>query len=99
MIKVKVSKDIISITGHANYAEYGKDIVCASVSSVVMTSIEGISIINESALDVNQAKDNLIIKINLHDDIIDKLIINMYNCLKEIEKQYPKNIKITNREE
>ena len=63
MIKVKVSKDIISITGHANYAEYGKDIVCASVSSVVMTSIEGISIINESALDVNQAKDNLIIKI------------------------------------
>lgn len=99
MIKVKVSKDIISITGHANYAEYGKDIVCASVSSVVMTSIEGISIINESALDVNQAKDNLIIKINLHDDIIDKLITNMYNCLKKIEKQYPKNIKITNREE
>ena len=32
-------------------------------------------------------------------DIIDKLITNMYNCLKEIEKQYPKNIKITNREE
>lgn len=99
MIKVKVSKDIISITGHANYAEYGKDIVCASVSSVVMTSIEGISIINESALDANQVKDNLIIKINLHDDIIDKLITNMFNCLKEIEKQYPKNIKITNREE
>ena len=99
MIKVKVSKDIISITGHANYAEYGKDIVCASVSSVVMTSIEGISIINESALDVNQVKDNLIIKINLHDDIIDKLIENMLNCLNEIANQYPKNVKIINREE
>ena len=43
MIKVKVEKDNISIIGHANYDEYGKDIVCASVSSVVMTSVEGIA--------------------------------------------------------
>ena len=41
MIKVKVEKDKITITGHANYAEYGSDIVCASVSATIMTSIEG----------------------------------------------------------
>ena len=28
-----------------------------------------------------------------------KLINNMLNCLKEIEKQYPKNIQINDREE
>ena len=32
MIKVKVEKDSISIIGHANYSDFGKDIVCASVS-------------------------------------------------------------------
>lgn len=99
MIKIKVSKDTISITGHANYADYGKDIVCASVSSIVITSTEGIAKFNKSAIDVKEEKKELTIKINTHDDITDKLIKNMLNCLKEIEKQYPKNIKITYREE
>ena len=34
MIKVKLSEDKIEITGHANYDEYGKDIVCSGVSSI-----------------------------------------------------------------
>ena len=43
MIKIEVKKKNISIVGHANYDEYGKDIVCAAVSSVVITSIEAIA--------------------------------------------------------
>ena len=45
------------------------------------------------------SSDKIDIIINTHDDITDKLIDNMLTCLKEIEKQYPKNIKITNKEE
>ena len=57
MIKVKVEKDKITITGHANYADYGSDIVCAAVSATVMTSIEGISIIDNEVIDIKQEKD------------------------------------------
>ncbi len=94
MIKVKVSKESISILGHANYDDYGKDIVCAAVSSIVMCSVEGISLIDESAVDINQNQDELVIIVSKHDDITNKLITNMLNCLKELEKKYPQNIKI-----
>lgn len=99
MIKVKVEKDKITITGHANYADYGSDIVCAAVSATVMTSIEGISIIDNEVIDIKQEKDKLDIIIHKHVDITDKLIENMLNCLNEIANQYPKNVKIINREE
>lgn len=99
MIKVKVKLDKISISGHANYDDYGKDIVCAAVSSVIITSVEGISSIDADTLTVNNSQNNIDIIINKHDTITDKLITNMLNCLKEIASKYPQNIQITNREE
>ena len=32
MIKVNIKNKIITMTGHAEYDDYGKDIVCASAS-------------------------------------------------------------------
>ena len=46
MIKVLRSKKNISITGHAMYDDFGKDIVCSAVSSIVITSLNGILSIN-----------------------------------------------------
>ena len=99
MIKIEVQKDNISIHGHAMYDDYGKDIVCAAVSSVITTSVESIASFDEKAIDVENNKDNLIIVIKKHDMITDKLINTMINLLKELESKYPKNIKITNKEE
>ena len=39
MIAVSVRKDGIEISGHANYAEAGKDIVCAGVTALTQTLI------------------------------------------------------------
>ena len=99
MIKIEVTKKNILILGHANYDEYGKDIVCAAASSVVITSIEAISSFDEHAIDVKQDNDKLDIIINNYDNVTNKLITNMLNCLIELEKKYPKNIKIINKEE
>ena len=99
MIKVKVTDKVISIHGHADYDDYGKDIVCASVSSIVMCSVEAMALFNKDSVDVDEADGKLDIVINYRDDNIDKLINNMINCLSEIEKKYPKNVKIINREE
>ena len=35
MIAVSVRKDGVAVSGHANYAEVGKDIVCAGVTALV----------------------------------------------------------------
>ena len=99
MIKVKVEKKNISILGHANYADYGKDIICASASSIVICSIEAIANFNINAIDVKQSENKTEIFINSEDDITKKLVNNMLNCLKELEKKYPKNIEIINKEE
>lgn len=39
MIAVCVRKDEIGISGHANYAEVGKDIVCSGVTTLTQTLI------------------------------------------------------------
>ena len=39
MIKVIKENNMIMISGHANHNEYGKDIVCASVSSIIYTTL------------------------------------------------------------
>ena len=99
MIKVEVKKDNISILGHAMYDDYGKDIVCAAVSGIVITTVESIASIDETSIDINEMPNKLEIIINKHDNITDKLITTMINLLKELEKKYPKNIKIINKEE
>lgn len=52
MIKVYISQkegDIsIDVVGHAEYDEYGKDIVCAGVSAIVQTAILGLEAIAQS---------------------------------------------------
>ena len=99
MIKIKVGKKNISILGHADFDDYGKDIVCAAVSSITLCSVEAIASFDINAVDIKQSKDKLDIIINKEDNITQKLITNMLNCLKELEKKYPKNIEIIDKEE
>ena len=94
MISIKRDSKKIVISGHALYDEYGKDIVCASVSSVAICSVNAIISINENAIKYEQREGELIININSNDDITNKLLDNMFRCFKELEKQYPKNVKI-----
>lgn len=94
MIKVNVKNDSISITGHAKYADYGKDIVCASVSSLVISTINAILKFNEKAISYEEEADKLVINILKKDEITIKLIGNMLDMLKELSVQYPKNVKV-----
>lgn len=97
MIKVKINDNKIEITGHANYDDYGKDIVCASVSSIVITTINAIMSINENSICYQDNSKKLIIEKLKDDDITNKLISNMIDLLCELEKEYSDNIKIIRR--
>ena len=94
MIKVLRSKKNISITGHAMYDDFGKDIVCSAVSSIVITSLNGTLSINPSALIYNNSKDGLEIEIKSFDDITLKVIDNMMELLIKLSNDYPNNIQV-----
>ena len=103
MIRIKVLKknnniEKITFRGHANYAEYGKDIVCAAASATVLTTINGILSLDSSTIDVIQKDNNIDISIIKHNNISDKLLSNMLNSLKNIRSNYPKNIEIIEEE-
>lgn len=96
MIKINLKYDndlieSISITGHAGYDIYGKDIVCASVSSIVITSVNAIVRLSSDSINYDDS-NGLSIDILSHNDVTDTLIDNMVSLLKDLEKQYKKNI-------
>ena len=94
MIKVKVSKNQITIKGHANYAEYGQDIVCAAVSSIVTTSINACLSLDGSSIKYEDNEGLVIINVLNDSETTIKLIDNMINMLTELAEQYKKNITI-----
>ena len=94
MIKVNKNGNVIKITGHSGYDNAGKDIVCASVSSIIYTTVNGLLNINPKSILFSDNDEYMEIKIVLKDNIINALIENMMTMLKEIEKRYPKNIKV-----
>ena len=94
MIKVHVNKNKIIITGHAMYDDYGKDIVCAAVSSIVITSINACLKLEENSLIYKEKKDVLTIDIVSDNKNILLILENMITMLEELAETYKKNIKI-----
>ncbi len=98
MIQITVKKDNekinqIILKGHAKYDEYGKDIVCAGVSSILTTTVNAILSFDEKSLKIEDEKE-FILTILKWDKITSKLIQNMLNLYLELQQTYPKNIMI-----
>lgn len=99
MIQVKVVKEKsnykkVSILGHAMYDEYGKDIVCSAVSSIVTTTVNGLLSLNRESITYMVSKKGMNITVNFTDRTTQILIRNMINLLKELEKNYRENIEV-----
>lgn len=94
MIKINISKDEITIKGHSGYSVEGSDIVCASVSSICITTVNALLSIDEDCIEYIENDGFLNIKIKKHTEVIDKLIDNMINLLTELQENYKKYIEI-----
>ena len=95
-IKVKKKDDVvkyIKISGHAEYADEGFDIVCASVSCIAITTVNALISINEDCIVYSESDGLLEIGILKHDEIIDKLVDNMLMLLKNLSNDYKEYIK------
>ena len=94
MVKISIKDDEIIISGHANYEDYGKDIVCASISTIAITTINAIIEFDKDSINVEESVGYLKINILKHTKETDTLISNMNKLFEELELKYPKNIKI-----
>lgn len=97
MISVIIKKQAniythFQVTGHANYDEYGSDIVCASVSTLVFYTM---NLLEKFQVDRRyQIKDNLV-SVDISDDTTAQLIIDqMVYELEGLSQEYSKYIDI-----
>lgn len=81
--------------GHAGYANYGEDIVCASVSVLVINTINSLEQITGEKMKVDTDEEHGVIRCHLMNQplketskaLMDSLVLG----LTQIEKQYGKN--------
>ena len=98
MIRVEINKknnviESIHCIGHAGYANYGKDIVCASFSTMIITTINAILEFDKEAISYTDTNDLKIINIK-KDNITNGLLNNLVQMMRELRENYDKNINI-----
>jgi uncharacterized protein YsxB (DUF464 family) len=102
MIKVNVKYNNnkvyeLVIKGHAGYDVHGKDIVCAAVSSMAITTVNNIISLDDS-VDYEENSGLLKIRVLKDTEINNKLLDNLVELLSELVIQYPENIEIRNED-
>jgi uncharacterized protein YsxB (DUF464 family) len=100
MILVQVFRDNeeikkIEVKGHSGYDEIGKDIVCSSVSTALILTINLLEKLNVKISykeDPNIPLISLII--NESDSLCQTILENLVNSLNDISSQYKKYLQI-----
>ena len=84
MIKVVRNGNHIDIKGHALFDKYG----------IVITTVNGILSIDKDSIKSEDGSGFVSIDILKDVKVVNLLISNMMNLLKELEEQYKENIKV-----
>lgn len=94
MTVVSVRKDEIKISGHAGYAEAGKDIVCAAVTTLTQTLIRSLEDLARDKIqyEISPGRVDIHFK-NLSED--GKLLVDSFFLgICGIEQDFPEHVKI-----
>ena len=94
MIVITKTEHGITVKGHANYAEPGKDIVCAAISTLAQTLIYSIEDLAESQIKYHISPGTVDIKYwDLSKDA--QLLVNSFfiGC-QMIADNYPDNVRV-----
>lgn len=105
-VTVNTKEYTFTMTGHAKYAELGKDIVCSAASILFYTACETVNMVGEEAFEVkptfnidnNGSGVSAYIKCKPKEDyiaVIDTIYQTIYNGYKLLADGYPKNVSLT----
>ena len=83
----------LEVSGHAEYDESGKDLICASVSSIVFGFMNAIDAINED-VEIKQLTNQITITNHSSSNIVQDYFELVMIQLKTIEESYRDFIKV-----
>ncbi len=89
MITVLITPNKINISGHANTAPRGSDIVCSAVSALTLTLIRGLKEIAGMSLNESIERGNICIKWQTLNDTGKALIDTWFLGICGIAADYP----------
>ncbi|MCZ8536158.1 ribosomal-processing cysteine protease Prp [Paenisporosarcina quisquiliarum] len=108
MITVTIEKDqsnhihSFEMKGHADFAEHGKDLVCAAATAVSFGAVNAIAELTKVIPDVKQGQDGGFLKVSFPQDLnspsneqVQLIVQAMIVSLQTIEQDYGQYIKIT----
>ena len=99
MINCMVSKNNnsyqIEVQGHSGYETIGKDIVCSSVSTAMILTVNLLDKLNyKFDFESNDKIPMMKLTITNYDSTAETILDNLIDCLKQVESEYHKYLKI-----
>lgn len=94
MITVKYIDKRIQIRGHANYAEHGKDIVCAGISTLLQTLIQSVETLTDDKIKYTMSPGKADIEFRNLSGQSKTLLNSFFIGVEMIAYEYPENVKI-----
>ena len=96
MIKVKFTKEgkklSLRLEGHAEYAEHGKDIVCASASILAYTLASFVNDVENSTVDLTSG--NTIIECETSDEAVVSAYVHAKRGYELLAFNYPQYVRL-----
>ncbi|MBQ6334109.1 MAG: ribosomal-processing cysteine protease Prp [Erysipelotrichaceae bacterium] len=83
----------LQVSGHAEYGEYGKDLICASVSSIMFGFMNALDALNED-VEIIQEENRITIADHSDSQVVQDYFELVIMQIKTIEASYGDFIKV-----
>ena len=94
MIEVRIRPERIEISGHAGYAEPGKDIVCAAVTALTQTLIQSIENLTDDKIEYRISPGKAEIEYRNLSEKSKTLVDSFFVGICLIAEEFPEHVKV-----
>ena len=94
MIEVRIRPERIEISGHAGYAELGKDIVCAGVTALTQTLIQSIENLTDDKIEYRISPGKAEIEYRNLSEKSKTLVDSFFVGICLIAEEFPEYVKV-----
>lgn len=94
MIEVRIRPERIEISGHAGYAEPGKDIVCAAVTALTQTLIQSIDDLTDDEIEYRISPGKVEIEYRNLSEKSKTLVDSFFVGICLIAEEFPEYVKV-----
>ena len=94
MIAITVQQDKITVSGHAKYAEHGKDIVCAAISTLTQVLIASVEELTAAKIKTAVNSGYTVIDIEESTERAQVLLDSFLLGCRMIADEYPEYVRV-----